>query len=267
MSPSTPALKEQARGLLRRHELTNATLLWVLEEEEVEVVVDEEAGPTAVALLVLPRRGEWREPRFPGLRRLWLEAADVEGARVVLGRLPGEETFYGRIHRGWLEEVVAEAYRLEPVFELVYFRGDVRGLRPRGEFQVSFEEEPGPEGLALVEASGRTAEAARELVERCGGAFVARVAGMAVGVCCVNAKTEQVWEIRSVFVAEGARGRGVGQSLVSAAARAVLAQGRIPTYCTHDDNFPSQALVRSLGFEQYQRVRYGLLHPWGGGGR
>lgn len=267
MSLSTPALKEQARGLLRRHELTNATLLWVLEEQEVEVLVDEEAGPSAVALLVRPRRGEWRNPRFPGLRRLWLEAEDAEGAREVLSRLPAGETFYVRIHRDWLAEVVAEAFRLEPVFELVYFRGDVRGFRPRGEFRVSFEEEPGPEGLVLVEGSGRTAEAARALVERCGGAFVARAAGMPVGICCVEPRTERVSEILSVFVAEGARGRGVGQSLVSAAAQAVLAQGRIPTYCTRDDNFASQALARSLGFAEYQRVRYGVLHPWGEDGR
>ncbi len=265
MSPATPALKEQARLLLLAHELSNASLLWVLEQEQVEdVLLDDDGTPGAVALLARPRAGDWRKPIFPELRRLWLEARDPHAAKAVLGRLPGDETVYVRIHRAWLGEVMAERYRFDAGFELVYFRGDVPGFRPRSDFEVIFEETPAPEVLALLQGSGRTAEAAQGLVERCGGAYVARLAGTTVGVCCVNAKTEHVSEILSVYVKEELRRQGVGQSLVSAATEAIRARRRIPTYCTRDDNLPSQALVRSLGFEEYQRVLYTVAHPHAG---
>jgi len=263
VTPPTAALKEQARRLLLAHELTNASLLWVLEHEQVEdVLLDDEGAPGAVALVVRPRVGDWQKPRFPELRRLWLEARDAPGARAVLRRLPGAETFYARLHRRWLREVVAERYEVETGYEQVYFRGDVPGFRPRGDFEVVFD--PGaaePEVLALVEGSGRTATAARRLAERCGGVYVARLAGTPTGVCCVNAKTRHVSEIQSVYVLTEARRRGVGQSLVSAATEAVLAQGRIPTYCTRDTNLGSQALVCALGFEEYQRVGYAVARP------
>ncbi len=263
MSPATPALKEQARLLLLAHELSNASLRWVLEQEQVEdILLDDDGTPGAVALLARPRAGEWQKPTFPEFRRLWLEARDPHGARAALRRLPGDETLYVRIHRAWLGEVMAERYRLQRGYEQVYFRGDVPGFRPRSDFEVVFEDGVSrPEVLALVGGSGRTAEAAQGLVERCGGVYVARLAGIPVGVCCVNAKTEHVSEILSVYVKEEVRRQGVGLSLVSVATEAIRARRRIPTYCTRDDNLPSQALVRSLGFEEYQRVLYTVAHP------
>lgn len=265
MSPATPALKEQARLLLLAHEVSNASLLWVLEHEQVEdILLDDDGTPGAVALVVSPRVGDWRKPGFPEFRRLWLEARDPHAAKAVLGRLPGDETLYVRLHRGWLAEVMAECYRFDAGFELVYFRGDVPSFRPQSDFEVVFEETPAPEVLALLQGSGRTAEAAQRLVERCGGVYVARLAGTPVGVCCGNAKTEHVSEILSVYVKEEVRRQGVGQSLVSAATEAIRARRRIPTYCTRDDNLPSQSLVRSLGFEQYQRVLYTVAHPHAG---
>jgi len=263
VTPPTPALKEQARLLLLAHELTNANLIWALEREQVEdILLDDERAPGAVALLARPRVGDWQKPGFPELRRLWLEAGDPHGAGAVLRRLPGDETFYVRLHRPWLRDVMAERYEVETGYEQVYFRGDVPGFRRRADFETAFEDGvAGPDVLALVEGSGRTTQAARRLAERCGGVYVARLAGAPVGVCCVNAKTEHVSEILSVYVATEARRRGVGQSLVTAGTEAVLAQGRIPTYCTRDSNLGSQALVRTLGFEEYQRVLYAVARP------
>jgi ribosomal protein S18 acetylase RimI-like enzyme len=261
-NPATPALKEQARRFLCAHELTNANLLWVLEQEPgVEVVLDDEEGPGALALLLRPPTGEWQRPKFPDLRRLWLEAGDRERARAVLRRVPGAEVLYARIHREWLNQVLAERYRLEPIEELVYFRADLRGFRPRVPFLVALEEAPKPDVADLLVETGRTTAAVQALVKRCGGVYVARVAGVPVGVCCVNAKTAGVSEILALYVVEAVRRRGVGQSLVSVAAEAVRAHGRIPTYCTHHDNLASQALVRSVGFEQYQRILSAVVRP------
>jgi ribosomal protein S18 acetylase RimI-like enzyme len=261
-NPATPALKEQARRLLAAHELTNANLLWVLEQEPaVEVLLDDEVHPGAVALLARAPTGQWQQPRLPDLRRLWLEARDRECARAVLRRLPAAEVLAARIHREWLTEVLTERYRLEPVHELVYFRGDGQGFRPKVSVPV-LEEVLKPGVAELLEQTGRTAAGVRALVARCGGVYVARVAGVPVGVCCVNAaKTAGISEIAAVYVLEEFRRRGVGQSLVSVAAEAIRAQGRIPTYCTHHDNLASQALVRSLGFEQYQRVLSAVARP------
>ena len=262
-NPAMPALKEQARRLLAAHELTNANLLWVLEQEPaVEVLLDDEERPGAVALLARAPTGEWQEPWFPDLRRLWLEARDRECARAVLRRLSAAEVLAVRIHRDWLTEVLAERYRLEPVQELVYFRGDGQGFRPTVSFPVAVEEVLKPGVAELLEQTGRTAAGVRALVARCGGVYVARLAGVPVGVCCVNvAKTAGISEIAAVYVLEAFRRRGVGQSLVSVAAQAIRARGRIPTYCTHHDNLASQALVRSLGFEQYQRVLSAVARP------
>ena len=262
MSPASPALKEQVRRFLMGHELTNANLLWVLQDEgEVDIHTDAEDDLGAVVLLVRRPPGEWRRPGFVGFRRLWLEARDLERAAAVLEKLPGRETWYARIHRDWLSGLLEERYRLEPRFRLVYFRGDTRRFRPRLECQVDHRREPGPEAIALLGGSGRTREAAERLVQRCGGVYVASLDGLPVGVCCVNRKTEHLAETLSLFVTEHARRRGVGQALLSSATQAVLAQGLIPTYCTRDDNFASQALVRSLGFERYQQVLYAVASP------
>jgi len=265
MSPASPALEEQVRHFLMGHELTNANLLWVLRDEgEVEVLIDDEGGVGAAALLVRQPPGEWERPGFIRFRRLWLEARDSERAASLLALVPEGETFYVRIHREWLRGVFSRRYRLEPCFELVYFRADGPRFRPRLACEVEHEKELGPGVMGLLTGSGRTEKAAGRLAERCGGAYVARLWGEPVGVCCVNRKTEHLCEILSVFVKEEVRRGGVGQSLVSAATQAVLAEGRVPTYCTRDDNFASQALVGSLGFERYQKVLYAVAHPRGG---
>jgi len=259
---ATPALKEQARHLLLAHELTNANLLWVLEDQEdVEVVLDDESAPAAVALLYRLRINERRGSKHPALRRLWLEARNPDAARSLIHRLPRAETVYARVHRDRLREAIEERYQLAEGRELVYFRGDVPGFRPKVEFRVALEREVGSDVLDLLEASGLTTEGSLRLVARCQGGYVARVAGVPLGVCCLSRKTEHVAEIRAVFVREGARGQGVGRAVVSAAAQAARARGLIPTYCTGDDNLPSQALVRSLGFQQYHRVLYAVAYP------
>jgi putative acetyltransferase len=126
------------------------------------------------------------------------------------------------------------------------------------------ESDPGPDALGLLEARGLTGAGSRRLALRSGGIYVARIGGLAVGACCLAPKTEHVVEVRAVFVLEEARGQGVGQALVSAATREARSRGVIPTYCTGDDNLASQALARSLGYEEYQRVLSAVAHPRGG---
>jgi GNAT superfamily N-acetyltransferase len=261
-NPAMPAAKAQARRLLAAQELTNANLLWVLEQEPgVEVLLDDEERVRGVALLARAPTGEWQQPWFPELRRLWLEARDEECARAVLRRVPGAEVLSTRTHREWLRQVLTERYRLEPLHELVYFRGDRQGFRPKVSGPVALEKTLAPGVAELLEYTGRTAAGVQALVMRCGGVYAARVAGVPVGVCCVSVKTAGVSEIAAVYVVEAFRRRGVGQSLVSVAAEAIRVQGRIPTYCAHHDNLASQALARSLGFEPYQRVLAAVARP------
>jgi predicted GNAT family acetyltransferase len=62
-----------------------------------------------------------------------------------------------------------------------------------------------------------------------------------------------------VRVREGARGRGLGKSVVSAVCVEVQALGRGPIYVTSQDNGPAGALARRLGFRDTGAIE------WSGG--
>ena len=72
---------------------------------------------------------------------------------------------------------------------------------------------------------------------------------------------DQVWEI-SVGTEEAARGRGLARRLVSAAARAVIDDGRSPTYLHDPSNHASASVADAAGFPDLGwRMLFFVTHP------
>ena len=59
-----------------------------------------------------------------------------------------------------------------------------------------------------------------------------------------------------VRVREGARGRGLGKSVVSAVCVEIQSLGRSPIFVTSQDNGPAQALARRLGFRDTGAIEW-----------
>ena len=59
-----------------------------------------------------------------------------------------------------------------------------------------------------------------------------------------------------VRVREGARGRGLGKSVVSAVCVEALALGRAPIFVTAQDNAPAQGVARHLGFRDTRVIEW-----------
>lgn len=78
-------------------------------------------------------------------------------------------------------------------------------------------------------------------------ATVARTGGNVVGIACASADTESLLQI-GVEVSSGARGRGIGQSLVSQLTDGILRAGKIPYYTTAVSNLHSRGIAVSLGY-------------------
>jgi GNAT superfamily N-acetyltransferase len=78
-------------------------------------------------------------------------------------------------------------------------------------------------------------------------AVVARHGNRVVGLAGASADHPEMWQI-GVSVEKEARGGGIGASLVSACARAILDVGRVPYYSTHLSNLRSQSAALRSGF-------------------
>lgn len=68
-----------------------------------------------------------------------------------------------------------------------------------------------------------------------------------VGIAAAGADSDDLWQI-GVDVLPEAQGSGVGRAVVSALARWILDQGRVPYYAAAIGNIRSQALATSVGF-------------------
>jgi predicted GNAT family acetyltransferase len=78
-------------------------------------------------------------------------------------------------------------------------------------------------------------------------------------VCC-GFPTDRAEEIFDLFTSPSYRGRGFAAAVVSAAARAVLARGRQPIYCSRSANEASQRVALRCGFTRvasFQEVTVG----------
>ena len=78
-------------------------------------------------------------------------------------------------------------------------------------------------------------------------ATVARAGGRVVGLAAASADHPDMWQI-GVSVEERFRGGGIGASLVSTCARAVLDVGKVPYYSAHLSNLRSQWAALRSGF-------------------
>ena len=76
---------------------------------------------------------------------------------------------------------------------------------------------------------------------------MAKYHGRVVGLACISADSDLVWQI-GIDVAAGHRGRRVGVALTSGLASAALEQDKIPYYGTSFGNIPSKRTAQSAGF-------------------
>jgi GNAT superfamily N-acetyltransferase len=96
-------------------------------------------------------------------------------------------------------------------------------------------------------------------------AFLARVDGIAVGICLIaicpaSLTLGEFWMVRDVFVDPGWRRKGVARALLDAVRAAAQRRGaRRLTLQTEDDNAIALRLYERLGFEPVTGLRHLVL--------
>ena len=82
---------------------------------------------------------------------------------------------------------------------------------------------------------------------RIAAAAIATRRGRVVGVAATSTDSDTLWQI-GIDVASGHRGRGLGASLTSRLARAILDEGRVPYYAAAIGNVGSRRTALAAGF-------------------
>ncbi len=110
--------------------------------------------------------------------------------------------------------------------------------------------------VKLFYAQGYSSGELAHLFERGAVAFVREVGNEVVAACLAYPNTDDLWEVGALYTVEGARRRGHGQAVVTAALNWVLEQDYTPRYQTDDDNGASLGLAASIGLVETLRLSH-----------
>lgn len=202
----------------------------------------------AQGLLILARRSPWS-----GLPRCWrmvmMDTDCPDTLEAMLTHLPERRRLCFLVQRPWFAPRVVSLFPGERLKSEIYYSLHPADFRPYLGWPVT---QLGVQHAKLLaRGEGWTRDVPANLRYPGDHAWGVIDDDRVVGSCCCTEITPRVVTIQGVYSAERYRGMGVARSVVTAAARAILADARTPFYCADEDNGASRRVAESLGFRAY----------------
>ena len=249
------------QSLLYTDEFINSPMIRLLDipNLDVQMWVNDTGHSSDVLLVKSTAPGTWDAAQYPAQwKRVWLEALTGQGANVLLDYVPKGEPFIFKFHRPWLAAYFTRVLPLEWKQTLCYFTLAADGFTDRQSHEVvQLSWEHMSEATALLQHSGRSIDNLQQAFSHPQAAVFGYFQdGALVSSAFVDPRTKRTLEICAVYTAEKHRGQGLAASVVSAATRWILEQGKMPVYATRITNAASMSLAQSLGFTEYGQVSH-----------